>query len=280
VSAIHIRSTEELNKCPMEVRPFSPTIWERPHSDHNREASNSSSRADSGIEVSTRNNSWPLRMKQTWFRGVHSDIGGGSYPNQMNANLTFAWMISQLKADNLLEFDDTAFWDQIELSARGQLIAAKDPRAPVKDVLPKRKIFDGGCNKSMSVLYAVTTGFTQRGPRIYREAGSKWYQKYCWKFLYKLFGGIDPPLLQNTHEAVHYSVHSRGDGGGAGMAPWVFDDRKEDGGRTRGEWVSRKDDRIRVVEDDVGELEKELEKRWPDILDKVTKTYDERRTAS
>ena len=61
-------------------RPFSPTIWETPDG-----------RTD-------------LVLKQTWFPGAHSNIGGG-YPDTMMADITLAWMVSQLMENNILAFD-------------------------------------------------------------------------------------------------------------------------------------------------------------------------------
>ena len=36
-------------------------------------------------------------LRQVWFPGVHSNIGGG-YADQEIANITLAWMMSQLQA--------------------------------------------------------------------------------------------------------------------------------------------------------------------------------------
>jgi uncharacterized protein (DUF2235 family) len=60
-------------------RSYRPTIWEKPD----------------GQE-------WPRVLKQVWFPGAHADIGGGHH-NADLANLTLAWMISQL--DELIDFD-------------------------------------------------------------------------------------------------------------------------------------------------------------------------------
>lgn len=50
--------------------PFGPTLWKKP--------------------LNTRTN-----LKQVWFPGVHTNIGGG-YENQEIADITLAWMIQQL----------------------------------------------------------------------------------------------------------------------------------------------------------------------------------------
>ncbi|EXJ87389.1 hypothetical protein A1O3_04348 [Capronia epimyces CBS 606.96] len=54
-------------------RSFSPTVWDWPRVEPH------------DLKV----------LKQTWFPGVHSDIGG-SYDDTALANLTLAWMVSQL----------------------------------------------------------------------------------------------------------------------------------------------------------------------------------------
>ncbi|KAH0564840.1 hypothetical protein GP486_001776, partial [Trichoglossum hirsutum] len=50
-------------------------------------------------------------LKQTWFPGVHSNIGGGMDDQQLS-DITLAWMLSQL--DGMLDFDEDyikAQWD-------------------------------------------------------------------------------------------------------------------------------------------------------------------------
>jgi Uncharacterized alpha/beta hydrolase domain (DUF2235) len=75
----HIENAFQALALDERRRTFQPTIWEKPE----------------GQE-------WPVRMKQCWFPGVHSDIGG-SYEDGDLANLTLTWMISQL--DPFLAFD-------------------------------------------------------------------------------------------------------------------------------------------------------------------------------
>ena len=50
-------------------------------------------------------------LKQCWFLGSHSDIGGG-YRNAGFANISLCWMISQLK--NLVQFNEKAIWHSTE----------------------------------------------------------------------------------------------------------------------------------------------------------------------
>lgn len=50
-------------------------------------------------------------LKQCWFLGSHSDIGGG-YHNTGFANITLCWMISQLQP--FVRFDEKAIWHSTE----------------------------------------------------------------------------------------------------------------------------------------------------------------------
>jgi hypothetical protein len=44
------------------------------------------------------------QLHQCWFPGAHADVGGG-YPDTMSADITLAWMVSQLQKYQLLDFD-------------------------------------------------------------------------------------------------------------------------------------------------------------------------------
>lgn len=65
---------------------FSPAVWEKP-------------------QGNTTN------LRQVWFPGVHSNIGGG-YPDQEMSNITLAWMMSQV--DSLIDFDEEYILDQYD----------------------------------------------------------------------------------------------------------------------------------------------------------------------
>ena len=60
--------------------PYHPTIWEEPSGPNK-------------LKI----------LKQCWFSGVHTNVGGG-YDDAGNANITLAWMMSQLR--RLLDFDE------------------------------------------------------------------------------------------------------------------------------------------------------------------------------
>jgi hypothetical protein len=59
-------------------KPFSPTLW----------------------EVQTPDPQFPQVVKQVWFAGVHSDVGGG-YPETELSDLALAWMMEQAESAGL-----------------------------------------------------------------------------------------------------------------------------------------------------------------------------------
>jgi len=54
-------------------------------------------------------------LKQVWFPGVHSNIGGG-YDDAEISDITLAWMMSQL--DPFIEFNGNYIIRQYELNRR------------------------------------------------------------------------------------------------------------------------------------------------------------------
>ena len=56
----------------------------------------------------------PQRLTQTWFRGSHSDVGGGN-ENLGLANISLCWMLCALQ--NNLHFDSSVAWEQTEKGA-------------------------------------------------------------------------------------------------------------------------------------------------------------------
>ena len=52
-------------------------------------------------------------LKQCWFPGTHSNVGGG-YPDQELANITLAWMMAQLEP--FIDFDEDYIMDQYDLN--------------------------------------------------------------------------------------------------------------------------------------------------------------------
>ncbi len=73
--------------------PFSPAVWER-----------------------TNMNKTTLDLRQVWFPGAHSNVGGG-YDDQEIANITLAWMMDQLASIGVSfkdEYIDQIFADSVK----------------------------------------------------------------------------------------------------------------------------------------------------------------------
>jgi Uncharacterized alpha/beta hydrolase domain (DUF2235) len=158
--------------------PFTPTIW-------------------------AASDKPPKELKQCWFRGVHCDIGGGGYPDQELANLSLAWMISQLESKALLQFDHAIFWKLVKSSA-----AFQTKKMALTPAMPKLKGWGlGEIHNSMAWYYKIATGQRIREPRSFTQ--SQWHPPW-WKQMLSLFSAKKPgPPLENTHECMHASVGMR-----------------------------------------------------------------------
>lgn len=166
-------------------KPFSPTIWEKPE----------------GQKL-------PKLLKQCWFPGVHSNVRrsspqvllrvltwpsaqiGGSYDDSGIADITLAWMISQLSP--LMSFD-TGFIDwQHQLNLQYYRQNHETPRP-----WGMGKIYN-----SMTGLMVVA-GQKVRTPGQYLATNTK-------------TGKTTGRKLPNTQEHIHASVRIRKDLGGLG----------------------------------------------------------------
>ena len=67
--------------------PFIPTLWQWPKGYKVQEGT--------GLQV----------MKQVWFSGAHSDVGGGKYDPRCS-DVSLAWMLAQCSKDKKLAFTD------------------------------------------------------------------------------------------------------------------------------------------------------------------------------
>jgi uncharacterized protein (DUF2235 family) len=76
---------------------YTPTIWEKPEGQK-----------------------WPETLKQVWFAGNHTLIGGGNQTNNAMPNIALAWMINQLHANNILDVD----YDHVNRTAKDNPLIA------------------------------------------------------------------------------------------------------------------------------------------------------------
>lgn len=136
---------------------FSPSVWAKP-----------------------RNNTTNLR--QVWFGGVHQNIGGG-YPDQGQANITLAWMMSQVEP--FLDFDEDYVLDQYDQT-----------EAYYKKTGQKKRPWSfGKVYRSMTGIY-ILGGRKSRTPGLYCQVDQD-------------TGKSTGKSLRDTHEYVHPSVRSR-----------------------------------------------------------------------
>lgn len=224
-------------------RSFTPTIWEK----------------DS-------ENAWPVLLKQCWFPGVHSDVGGG-YSNVDLANLTLAWMISQL--DPLLSFNHGYIVQQNRLSMESHESLGQ-------------KVRDWGLgliHNSMTLFFwlggkkvRTPMGYESMTPKTHLPSGKR---------------------LKCTNETVHSSVRIRMGRRGLGyndrgtydseaLQGWTMygiettpstlglPDGSKAGRMKQVKWVKedpKTKERLELLEDEIGEFERKIMTAWPEVYE-------------
>jgi hypothetical protein len=114
---------------------FSPTLWESPQP---------------GAKVALK------ELKQTWFPGVHSSVGGGNADTSIS-DVTLAWMMTQLSPH--LAFDGT----YVQLQQQQNVTYYERSKLPVKEwALGLIKRSDTGILNGM-------TGTSVRTPGVYNR---------------------------------------------------------------------------------------------------------------
>ncbi|KAH6646227.1 hypothetical protein BKA67DRAFT_541204 [Truncatella angustata] len=153
--------------------PFAPPVWEKP--------------ADGSGAILQE-------LKQTWFPGVHKGVGGG-YPDTSSADITLAWMITQLSP--FLDFDISYIARQREQNV--QFYEVSSPPNPVYS-------WGLGLLAPSDLGWDVPiTGRTVRTPGEYHATDAN-------------TGVILPRRLVKTCEFIHPSVRYRIEQKGAAVA--------------------------------------------------------------
>ncbi|KAK5049822.1 hypothetical protein LTR84_003940 [Exophiala bonariae] len=209
-------------------RQFKPTLWEKPD----------------GQE-------FPRVLRQCWFPGSHSDVGGG-LKDDAAARLPLAWMLSQL--DDLLEFDPLAVGQFMRVSGTSPGILGR-----IHNSMSLLFLFGGS-------YFRVPGTFTSVNPRT-RE--------------------FTDHRLRNTYESIHWSARERmseqvDDYDKAGLvdftmigvatepdSPVVHQVADQEflplpgppGRPTAVQWVNRKLN-VSLMEDDMREYERNILKLW------------------
>nr|OQO18155.1 hypothetical protein B0A51_16960 [Rachicladosporium sp. CCFEE 5018] len=157
--------------------PFSPAVWERP-------------------KDCTTN------LKQCWFAGAHSNIGG-SYADQGNADITLMWMMDQLSGNTRPKDSQTTELDWIKFDASyitnySELQVADYSR----DKANSRGWAKGTVYDSLTFPQSLA-GFKVRKPGQYKRTS--------------YFTSKETVPMINTHEYIHASVRYRIDEGANGV---------------------------------------------------------------
>jgi uncharacterized protein (DUF2235 family) len=124
-------------------------------------------------------------LKQTWFPGVHSNVGGG-YADSGLSDITLAWMMSNL--DPFLTFDQGFVRRQWQANQE-YLKRQSVPKSGLKWAASQLK------NKASGLISLI--GIRRRAPGRYHVLNKK-----------SLIVETGEPL-KNTHEHIHVSVRSR-----------------------------------------------------------------------
>lgn len=159
---------------------FTPTLWEQPNEGSNQKVN-------------------LQKLKQCWFPGVHSNIGG-SYPDAGISNITLAWMISQLEEHDggILSFNQDYLDFVQDLNNTFYTTEEKEPIRP----WGFGKLYDSSVITnplSLTQSFKAITRTPGRYNRISLESGTQ----------------TDVPL-KGTNEYIHRCVRVRMDGGGKG----------------------------------------------------------------
>ncbi|CAL8578368.1 hypothetical protein XPA_004157 [Xanthoria parietina] len=213
---------------------FSPAVWEKP-------------------QGNTTN------LRQVWFPGVHSNIGGG-YPDQGMANITLAWMMSQLTP--FIDFDPDYILD-----------AYDETKLHYKETEQKPRPWSfGKIYNSLKGVYLLD-GPTTRTPGMYCRIDPNTGQ------------ATSKPLRQ-TNEYIHPSARTRleldgpgkddrGAYDGKALDPYKlkYEDNPSNGTRPLALWVSRSKRkgvaRKELPESPLWDKERQLLKESPKMYDYV-----------
>ena len=240
--------------------PFAPTVWETPD-------------AKSGAILK--------ELKQTWFPGVHSGVGGG-YDDTSISDLTLAWMVNQLTP--FLEFDN-----QYVLNQQKQNVQFYKDKQTKDAQVQIRTWAMGWIQPNDGGLLNTLTGRQVRTPGEYHATSPE-------------TGKVLEQKLVKTCEFIHPSVRYRRDADGQGVTKnwkdhrvyrpaalngWDFaksgsEDAEEIGGKQwkgYGKWVKKdKSGKVvqYIVEDtiDEGTVEKQMLDAWPGVEQKLYPTVD------
>ncbi|CAI7614897.1 unnamed protein product [Penicillium pancosmium] len=164
---------------------FSPAVWERPHK----------SRTD---------------LRQVWFPGAHSNVGGG-LPDQEIANITMAWMMDQLASIGVA-FESNTIDRIFDESVRFYYNCGQQSK-PRPDS-PERKRMAQWASASIydehrPVRPWALGEIVQPETGLYRLAGKTTRTPGMYHVVARDTGQATPYFLRDTNEKIHRSVRIR-----------------------------------------------------------------------
>ncbi|KAI9715145.1 MAG: hypothetical protein M1812_006124, partial [Candelaria pacifica] len=234
----HVENAFQALALDEEREPFSPSVWEKPRGSS-------------------------TYLKQVWFPGVHSNIGGG-YDDQELADITLAWMMSQLSP--FIDFNRAYLFREDDMNKQYYIDDGQRPRP-----------------WSFGKIYKSAGGAFSLSGTIVRTPGD-------YRRLDPYTGQPTHRHLRDTHEFIHASVRcriglhgpgvdDRGDYDPEALEGWENARPTTNGNGNEGEVKQKQvlwkyfgrhgDLRMELPEDKLGEIERELLMGSPDIYDKV-----------
>ncbi|KAL9027664.1 MAG: hypothetical protein Q9196_003852 [Gyalolechia fulgens] len=213
---------------------FTPAVWEKPPSN-------------------------TTNLRQVWFPGSHSNIGGG-YPDQGMANITLAWMISQLEP--FIDFDPEYILDCYD-----------DTKMHYKETNQKPRPWSfGKIYNSLTGIYLLDGSITRTPGMYFRVDPTS--------------GRATSNPLRQTNEYIHPSARTRLELDGPGkddhgayegkaLDPYKlkYEDNPQNGTRPLAVWVSRSKrkgaPRKEVPESPLWGKERQLLRQSPKMFDYV-----------
>ncbi|KAI9751131.1 MAG: hypothetical protein M1835_001255 [Candelina submexicana] len=265
---MHIENAFQALALDEEREPFSPSVWELPRGSS-------------------------TYLKQCWFPGVHSNIGGG-YDDQEIANITLAWMMSQLSP--FLDFNRAYLFREDDLNKQYYIDDGQRPRpwsfgqsqTPFSHILmlpplnlPERSL--RATNDPTGKIYKSAGGAFSLSGTLVRTPGD-------YRRLDPYTGRPTHRHLHDTHEFIHASVRCRiglrgpgiddkGDYDPEALDGWENARPNASGTEGNGDVKQKQvlweyfgkhgNLKMELPEDKLGEIERELLMGSPDIYDKV-----------
>lgn len=161
---------------------FEPTIWEQPDL-----------------------NKWPRTLKQCWFTGYHTHIGGGNDTNNMLPNIALAWMMTQIK--DFLAIDHSIIKADPRYAELANELHLEGEANPDSGKLKQSVYLDVTFTFLLGEIKDSKAGwFTFDG---FGDQGARTPSQYARTDPKTMKPKVPKELMVNTNETIHSSVRRR-----------------------------------------------------------------------